>query len=201
MKVKSFEYNPDWARLVSDVLSPPVVWAVLAFPIAFRDAPNGGEALKWALVYIVLVCVLPLIYIATMVKRGKITDIHLKVRQQRVRPFLISIVCAAAALVIFYGMQTPAVMPIFALFTLVQLLVMLFITLMWQISIHAVSISGMTVALGMLFGVLPALASAPLVVLVGAARVKLDRHTPAQVVAGTGVGMLIPLVLFRFVLL
>jgi membrane-associated phospholipid phosphatase len=146
---------------------------------------------------VVLVCILPIVYIALMVKRGEITDIHMKVREQRVRPFLISIICAAVAVAVLHVMKTPSVMPLFALFTLVQLLVMLVITLIWQISIHAVSISGVTVALGVLFGLTPALVSAPLVVLVGAARLKLDRHTPAQVVAGTGVGILIPLVLFQ----
>lgn len=199
MKLGRFEYNADWARLVSDVLSPPVVWATLAVPIALRDAPNQGAALAWALVYILLVCLLPIVYIALMVKRGKITDIHMKVRGQRVRPFLISILCAGIAWMIFYMMDAPSLMPIFALFSLIQLLVMLIITLIWQISIHAISISGATVALGVLFGTLPALISAPLVVLVGVARIKLHRHTLAQVVVGTGVGVIIPLLLFQIV--
>lgn len=199
MKLGRFEYNADWARLVSDVLSPPVVWATLAIPIALRDASDQRSALAWAFVYILLVCLLPIAYIATMVKRGKITDIHMKVRGQRVRPFLISILCAGIAWAIFYLMDAPSLMPVFALFSLIQLLVMLVITLIWQISIHAISISGATVALGVLFGASPALISAPLVVLVGAARIKLHRHTLAQVVVGTGVGVIIPLLLFQFV--
>jgi membrane-associated phospholipid phosphatase len=199
MKLGRFEYNADWARLVSDVLSPPVVWATLAIPIALRDAPNQGEALAWAFVYILLVCLLPIVYIALMVKRGKITDIHMKVRGQRIRPFLISILCAGIAWAIFYMMDAPSLMPVFALFSLVQLLVMLIITLIWQISIHAISMSASTVALGVLFGTSPALMSAPLVVLVGAARIKLHRHTPAQVVVGTCVGVIIPLLLFQIV--
>lgn len=199
MKLGRFEYNADWARLVSDVLSPPVVWATLAIPIALRDAPNQGVALAWAFVYIVLVCLLPIVYIAMMVKRGKITDIHMKVRGQRIRPFLISIFCAGIAWAIFYLMDAPSLMPIFALFSLIQLLVMLLITLIWQVSIHAISMSASTVALGVLFGASPALISAPLVVLVGAARIKLHRHTLAQVVVGTGVGLIIPLVMFQFV--
>lgn len=199
MKLGRFEYNADWARLVSDVLSPPVVWATLAIPIALRDAPDQSSALAWAFIYILLVCLLPIVYIALMVKRGKITDIHMKVRGQRIRPFLISILCAGIAWVIFYMMDAPSLMPIFALFSLIQLLVMLVITLMWQISIHAISMSASTVALGVLFGTSPALMSAPLVVLVGAARIKLHRHTPAQVVVGTCVGVIIPLLLFQIV--
>ncbi|MFW5748091.1 MAG: hypothetical protein ACOCYT_00610 [Chloroflexota bacterium] len=196
MKVGRFEYNPSWARLVSDILSPPVVWAALAFPIALKDAPSQWHALGWAAVYVTLVCVLPILYIAWMVKRGQITDIHMRVRTQRIRPFMISIVSTAIAWLTLRLMGAPSVMPLFALFSLVQLAIMLVITLIWQISVHAISMSGATVALGVLFGLIPALIFAPLVILVGAARIKLNRHTPAQVIAGTAVGMVIPLLMF-----
>jgi len=185
--------------LVSDILSPPVVWALLAFPIAFRDAASQSQALTWALVYIALVCILPIIYIALMVRRGTITDIHMRVRTQRIRPFLVSIICTAIAWGILRLMGAPAVMPAFALFSMVQLAIMLAITFVWQISIHAISISGATVALAILFGAIPALLTAPLVLLVGAARIKLERHTPAQVIVGTCVGFAVPLLMFQMV--
>lgn len=200
MKVSPFEYNVSWARLVSDILSPPVVWAVLAFPIAFRDAPTEIQALTWATMYVVLVCVTPIVYIGMMVKRGHITDMHMKVRQQRIMPFVISIVCAFFAWLGLQLTDAPFVMPLFAVFSLVQLIVMLVITLIWQISVHAISISGATVATAVLFGAIPALITIPLVVLVGAARVKLERHTPAQVIAGTVVGIAVTLMLFHIAL-
>lgn len=200
MRVGSFEYNPSWARLVSDLLSPPIVWAALAFPIAFRDAQDGWQAISWALIYVVLVCVLPIIYVAVQVKRGVITDIHMRVRQQRIRPFLVSMVSTFLAWMVLRVLGAPQVMPLFALFSLIQLAVMALITLAWQISVHAISISGATVALAALFGLLPALISLPLIVLVGSARIKLNRHTPAQVLVGTFVGFLIPSLLFLVML-
>jgi membrane-associated phospholipid phosphatase len=196
MSALPFEYNASWERLVSDILSPPVVWALLAFPLAFRSADNAQQALTWALTYITLVCVLPIVYIALMVKRGSITDIHMPVRNQRIRPFLVSILCTMFAWGILRLMGAPAVMPLLALFSMVQLAIMLIITFTWQISIHAISISGATIALGAVFGMLPALIIAPLVVLVGAARVNLNRHTPAQVIVGSVVGFIVPALLF-----
>ncbi len=180
----------SWARLVSDLLSPPVVWGALAFPIAFRDAPSQDRALLWAVTYVVLVCLLPLIYIAVMVKRGRITDIHMRVRQQRLRPFIVSLLCTTIAWWTLRFMGAPSVVPMFALFSLVQLALMTIITLVWQISMHAMSISGAVIITAVLFGVVPALLTLPLVVLVGAARLKLKRHTPAQVVAGAAVGLI-----------
>ncbi|MCU0498596.1 MAG: hypothetical protein MUF87_14690 [Anaerolineae bacterium] len=197
MKIKDYLNNSEitWARLVSDILSPPVVWGALAFPIAFRNAPTPTHALLWALTYILLVCILPIVYIALMVRRGQITDIHMKLRHQRFRPFIVSLICTTIAWWVLRFMGAPAVVPLLALFSLVQLAVMALITLVWQISLHAMSISGAAIALGFLFGGGAALLTLPLVILVGAARLKLKRHTPAQVIAGTILGVIIPFIL------
>ena len=197
----SLNYNFTWARLVSDILSPPMVWGAFAFPIALRDAETQEQAILWAAVYIVLVCLLPIIYIAVMVKRGDITDIHMRVRKQRIRPFLVSIACTGFAWFVLRLMGAPAVVPLFALFSFVLLTVMTLISLVWQISIHAISITGVTVATAALYGLIPALLTIPLIILVGAARLKLKRHTPAQVVAGMFVGLIVPVILFSVVTL
>jgi membrane-associated phospholipid phosphatase len=186
----------SWARLVSDLLSPPVVWAAMAFPIAFRDADSRQQALTWALSYGGLVCVLPMVYVAWMVKRGSITDLHMGVREQRIRPFVVSLICTMIAWWALRLMGAPPVMPLFAMFSLVQIAVMALITLVWQISVHAMSITGAAVAAFAFFGPMWALPIVPLVVLVGAARLNLKRHTLAQVVAGSALGVLIPLLVF-----
>jgi hypothetical protein len=187
--------NLSWARLVSNLLSPPVVWAVMAFPIAFRDAASDEQALTWALVYTGLVCLLPVIYIAWMVHRGSITDLHMEVREERIRPFVVSIICTTIAWWVLRFMGAPPIVPLFALFSLVQIAVMLLITLVWQISIHVVSISGAVIAALVWFGPLWALLVIPLVILVGAARLKLHRHTLAQVLVGSLVGIIVPALL------
>ncbi len=188
--------NMSWARLVSDLLSPPVVWAVMAFPIAFRDAKSEMQALTWAFVYGVLVCLLPMLYVAWKVHQGKITDLHMRVREQRIRPFLVSLLCTTIAWWVLRGLGAPPVVPLFALFSLIQLVVMTIISLVWQISVHAMSITGAMVAAFALFGPVWAVLILPLVVLVGAARLQLRRHTLSQVLAGSVLGLMIPIVLF-----
>jgi membrane-associated phospholipid phosphatase len=184
-----------WARLVSDLLSPPVIWGALAFPVALSQAPSVGHGLSWVLVYVTLICVLPVIYIAMMVKRGKITDIHMQVRQQRIRPFVVSLVCTTIAWWTLRFMGAPSVLPMFALFTLIQMGIMAVITLVWQISLHAMSVTGAVVALGFMFGGAAALITAPFIILVGAARLNLKRHTMAQVLAGAALGAIVPLIM------
>ncbi|MBZ0303595.1 MAG: hypothetical protein K8J31_27900 [Anaerolineae bacterium] len=186
----------SWARLVSDLLSPPVVWAAMAFPIAFRDARSQQQALTWALMYGTLVCLMPMLYVGWMVRRGTITDLHMQVREQRIRPFLVSMGCTTIAWWVLRFLGAPPVVPLFALFSLIQLMVMAAITLVWQISVHAMSITGAMVAAFAFFGPLWAILIIPLIVLVGAARLKLQRHTLAQVIAGAALGLMIPVLLF-----
>lgn len=188
-----------WAQVVSNALSPPLVWAVMVLPIAFRDARTPLQAFEWAFVYGLLVCLLPMLYVAWMVHRGSITDLHMRVRRERLRPFAVSLVCTLTAWGALVAMEAPPIVPLFALCSLVQLAVMAGITLVWQISMHAMSISGAVVAAGAFFGAVPALAVLPLVLLVGAARLRLKRHTVSQVLAGAAVGVIVPLALFTLV--
>lgn len=188
-----------WAQVVSNVLSPPLVWAVMVLPIAFRDARTPQQALGWALVYGLLVCLLPMLYVVWMVHRGSITDLHMRVRRERLRPFAVSLVCTLTAWWVLTVADAPPIVPLFTLCSLVQIAVMASITLVWQISMHAMSISGAAVAAGAFFGAVPALMMLPLVLLVGAARLRLKRHTVPQVLAGTAVGVFVPLMLFVLV--
>jgi len=176
-----------------------MVWAALALPIALRDAETRAEAFTWAATYVLLVCMLPVMFIAYMVRCGRITDIHMQVRQQRYIPLVVSITCTVIAWFTLRLMGAPSIVQQFGLFSLVQIAIMTSITLIWQISIHAISMSSATVALWVVFGVFPAVLSFPLIILVGAARLKLKRHTPAQVVVGTLIGALIPVVLLMVI--
>lgn len=188
--------SSSWARLISDILSPPIIWAIIAFPIAFSAAESSEQALLWATTYGVIVCGLPALYIVYGVWRGHISDIHVTVREQRFRPFLVSLTCTLIAWTILQAMGAPSLLPLFALFSFVQVLVMFLITLYWQISMHAMSITGAVVVTGAIYGVGAALLISPLIPVVGAARVKLKSHTPAQVVAGATVGFLATFAMF-----
>lgn len=190
-------YERCWERLVSDILSPPVVWAVMAFPLAFAGEDSRIAAISAAVIYGMLVCWLPVLYIAMMVKRGRITDIHMKVRSQRILPMMVSIGCSITAWVMLTIAKASAVLLTFSLFTIVALLVVGVVTLVWQISLHAMSITSAVVAAGMVFGTTTALVMLPLIPLVGAARLRLQRHTPLQLVAGGIVGALVPYLLFN----
>ncbi|GAB1420547.1 hypothetical protein MASR2M15_06480 [Anaerolineales bacterium] len=184
-----------WARMVSDILSPPVVWGFLMILIAFSVAPDLSHALIWSGIYIALVCILPVIYIAIMVYRGKITDIHMPYRRERYLPFIVTLIASLVAWAILAAIEAPAALPYIASFSIVQIAVMGLITIFWQISMHTMTITGAAIALGVSFGLIYTLLAIPVILLVGAARLSLKRHTPAQVYAGVFVGCLVPLII------
>lgn len=183
----------SWARVVSNLLSPPVVSALMFIPIALMFSATRKRAFIWCVLYITLTSVLPTLYIAWEVYRGTITDIHMPIRKERYRPYAVTIICAIAAWVILQIFGAAPVLPILAVITLVQIIVMAAITFFWQISMHTMTITGAVIAYGLFFGMPYALVTIPLIMLVGAARLYLKRHTPAQVIAGAVVGSLVPM--------
>lgn len=181
-----------WARLVSDLFSPPVLWGALAFPIAFQAAESPSQALMWALLYVTLVCVMPLLYIIWMVKRGKISDLHMEVRNQRIKPFIVSLFATTLAWWSLRALGAPSIISQLALSGMIQIAVLAAITLIWQVSMHAMSTGSAVIGAVWVYGGPALLVMIPLLLLVGYARLRLNRHTPAQVVVGAFIGLLIP---------
>ena len=184
-----------WARLVSNLISPPIIWAIWAFPTAFRYANSQQQAFLWAAIYAILISLIPVVYVGWMVKIGKISDIHMQHRRERIRPFLVSIVCTTLAWWILRFMGAPPVLPLVAMISVVQIAATALITLVWQISMHTMSFAGLTMASVLVYGLGIAWLLVPLLMLVSAARYNLKRHTGAQLIAGTFVGAIIPVVM------
>jgi membrane-associated phospholipid phosphatase len=189
----SEKYRLSWARLVSDVLSPPIVWTLIAFPLGLLGTVSIANALASATLYSFLSSWVPVLFIVWMVRRGHITDIHMKVRKQRRIPLLVTIIMS------FIGWQcvrllgaSPALVS-FTFYTSIGITLMSVVTLYWQISLHAMAITSATTIILLFFGMRYALALVPLIPLVSLARLNLHRHTPLQILAGASVGILIPL--------
>ena len=186
----------NWARHVSLLLSPPPVWALMAVPVALRDATSVAEGLCLAGLYGLLVCLLPMLYVALMVRRGEISSLDMPLRAQRRRPFLVSITCTAIAWWALQRNGAPEVMTFLTLCSLALITSVALITQLWQVSMHMMSITGVMVAAGAFFGLPWALPVLPLWALVAAARLRLGRHSPAQVLGGALLGVVVPLALF-----
>ena len=181
-----------WAHLVSLVISPPVVWGIWAFLIALSATPSRIAALVYAAIFTFMVCILPILFVACMVKLGRIGDLHMRESRERYIPYLIAIIGGILTEIIFLQSGAHPVLLIVTLVSIVELTLMLLGTFFIHISLHAMAMSSIISATAILFGFSQSLMLMPVILAVVLARLVLGRHTPLQIMAGILIGALTP---------
>jgi hypothetical protein len=188
-------HKPGWldrlARLISIVGSPPAV-ALLGIALV-AELTHDAATWLWASGYVLLVLPAPLTYVVWKVQRGEISDLDLFVREQRLKPYLITVASSVCALAVIYFGQAPRLLFILAAAIGLMILLLFVVTLWWKISIHcAAAALFVTLAVGLLGS------SAVMIVLglplVAWSRVRLHRHTTLQALLGSGLGVVISIV-------
>jgi membrane-associated phospholipid phosphatase len=172
-----------FARLVSNILAPVTISIPAVLLVAFYDAQSLASALFYTSVTLFFLSFGPMLYIIIGVRLGKVSDVDVSRRKERIGPFLFGLASVLAGLVTLVLIKAPKNLQTLLIITAVSCIVMLVITLWWKISIHASSLAGTLTFLTALYGVI-VLPAFLLVVLVSWSRVVLRRHTVAQVVAG-----------------
>jgi hypothetical protein len=186
--IQTKTFRVHCARFISTVLSPAVV--VLPFIILVALYTGDANALLSVGLAFFFLSVGPMGYIFYGVKMGKFTDVDVSVRTQRTGPFIFGIASSLLGSFILQWMHgTHLVVVILQLIALCGFIMMI-TTFWWKISMHASAIAAAVTTLTMLYGkiVLPAFL---LVVAVSWSRVVLHRHTRAQVIAGSIVGVVL----------
>lgn len=186
---------PAIARGVSEVFSPLLVDAVLLFVIALHRAPALVLGLEWAAIAIAFVTLIPLGIIAIGVRRNRLSDHHVRVRQQRPVLIILALISIVAGLGILVTMHASRELLALLAAMLVGLVVTLVVTLFWKVSLHTSTFAGavtiLVLALGPSFAVLY-----PLVILIGWARVEIGDHSPSQVGLGAVLGFVVAATVF-----
>jgi hypothetical protein len=183
------------ARLVTEVLAPAPMVAALLLVIAWHSAATPLQALKWAALAIAFSSFIPIVYILYGVRRRRLTDHHVRLREQRKVPLLVAIASILVGLVLLIAGSAPRELVALVGAGAAGLLVAISITLFWKLSIHAAVAAGTVVVLALTFG-LALLVLVPLVALTAWARVEVGDHTPAQVIVGAIVGALVAAIAF-----
>lgn len=182
------------ARVFSNVVSPPVIIALLGLALSLKELPNM-QGFVWALIFGFWVSLMPILLVVYLLRTGRITDLHMNTRRERRLPYITSVVGAVIALLFIQIFSGPEYLRCLAIYSVIVLTFMAIITHYWMISIHSSSIAAATLIAGLVFGLWVALVLLPLVVLVSWVRIYLRRHTWAQVFAGMGLGVSVVLVM------
>ncbi|WP_043194410.1 hypothetical protein [Streptomyces sp. NRRL F-2664] len=174
------------ARVLSDGLAPAHLVVALLLLVGWHST-GSWTGLGWGLLAAVFCGVVPLGIIAAGVRRGTLTDQHIRVRRQRVLPMALSLLSVLAGVALLHVLGAPAEVFALVVAMLVGLVSSLLVTVGWQISLHMSVAGGTVMILLLVFGpaVLPAAAVAAAV---GWSRLALRAHTPAQLLAGTALG-------------
>ena len=187
--------TPKWdekaAKWISRLFTPPLV--TLAGLLYLTMQIGTKSAYLWLCFQLVLSFIIPISYLVIEIRRGNITNFHMRLREQRIRPMTVGLVCVTLAWVIMWVGSAPYALIVFAGIGILQTAFLLLVTLRWKISGHSMTIAGVAV---FFYGTLGS-ASAPILLtipLVAWARVRLSRHDQLQVLAGTTSGILFTLI-------
>jgi membrane-associated phospholipid phosphatase len=183
------------ARLVGELLSPPPILVVLALVVAFHSSPTPAMAILWGTIAALFASMLPYGLILRGVRRGRLSDKNISLREQRIRFGVVAIGSILLGLVLLVAFDAPAAMVALVASIAVGVACGWVITLWWKISVHAAIAAGAATALLVVFG--PALLVVWLLVAVIAwSRVQVGDHTAAQVLAGVALGVVVNATVF-----
>jgi membrane-associated phospholipid phosphatase len=173
------------AGWISNVLSPPVV-AVGSLALIVQRMETASHW-WWAVYFMILTVLIPVGYIVWKVRRGEITDFHVRLREQRIRPLTLTLAGGLASLGSLWIGNAPRLLLFLAGMGVAQVAFILLVTTQWKISGHGAAVSSLAVFLCGLYGLAatPTLLAIPLVAW---ARVRLNRHTLSQTVLGSLAG-------------
>ncbi len=187
-----------WAHAVSLILSPPLVWAI--WVVSFTLTSTNRRDSDWlsASLFVLSICVAPMLFVAYNVRNGKISDMHMRLSRERYIPYSIAIAAGVASAIIMANYGADPTLLIVTLASIVELVVILAGTFFIHISLHAMGMASIISATAVIFGVGQSLLFLPLLLLVALARLVLKRHTASQIVVGALIGLLAPLAVVAF---
>ena len=184
-------YNPRvllsdrLARLLSAATRLPLLAVPLFLAVGLETA--GGVGLLWALLCIFLTSGLSLLYLLYLTRSGKVRDPRSIPRAERVGPLRVVAALHAVAFGVLYLLDGPPALTAALLSYAIATTLFALLTPLINLSLHAAGVAGAAACLTFVFGIW-GLWAFGLLPAVYWARLRLARHTPAELSLGTLVG-------------
>lgn len=185
------------AEVISLLANPVVLVIASAAFVAYRFADTTQEFVRWMTVAVGLLLAPGLLYsVVTWIREGHI-DIDISNREDRVVPLMLSTLGAVVAgyLMSRHGVTSQELL-LMGNVLVAMLICLTIVTVAWKVSLHAATIAALSTLLT-LFGGANFAWLFVLLVPVAWSRLFLKQHTPAQLTAGTLIGMVITLVSYK----
>ena len=184
------------AAIISLILHPFILPVATILVIAPTYATTFRQALLWSTVTALFVSVVPSVFIFALFRSGKISNLNLEAKDQRMKPLLFSQVSVIVGAGVLWRMGAPEAVSWLCVAHAINGLIFLLITLRWKISFHAGVVAGCVTAMALLVGsgwtwlglTIP---------IVGWARVYRKRHTVLQTVVAALIATVSTAVILR----
>jgi membrane-associated phospholipid phosphatase len=178
------------SRVLSNLLSPPIIALGAVFVIAFFSPIGTGFLLPWqsALLGSIFIVIGPIVPLSLMVARGKMT-FDVKNRRDRPLLYLAAIIVYVCGALVAWALLNH-VMAVLAIAYAAVTSAIAIVSLFWKVSAHAAGVAGPITGLIWIYGLLVL----PFMILAGIvawARWKLRLHTPLQLVGGVLIAIIV----------
>ena len=197
------------ANFLSTFLSPllmPTYGVFLVLWVSVLCLLPYGTRVSVLLICMGITCILPLIFLSVLRHFKLVKNLHVDIREQRLIPYLFTVLCYAVAAYYLYYCHSPQWFVMFMVGSAIAVLLMALINLKWKASAHMAGIGGVVALVYQLhvqglsaFDLLWLLCFTVIVAgALGSARLALRRHDLWQVLAGVVVGFLSVSLTMRF---
>lgn len=192
--------SKTWATVISAVLNPLILPVfVFGYASSKLESTTAGFMMvnSVGLLFFVL---LPFLILVSMKRSQSVDSMDVSVREDRHRPFMYGVLSMGTGLVCFQylPLQHGLIYIILCMISINNTTVAAIINLKWKISVHAMAMSTAATVIYFLSGpialnwpdfstsaILLSIGLFAVILIVQWSRIRLEMHTPSQVVAGT----------------
>lgn len=178
------------AKILTEVFAPPILVVTLLIVVGIHSTSSISQGLLLSAVAAFFAAGMPYAIMLLGIRRGRLSDRHLSLREQRPTMMIIGLVSVSIGLQVMVWLDAPREFLALVAAMVAGVGVALAISSFWKISIHAACAAGTVAILEIVFGWIM-LVLVPVVVAICWARVTLQDHTGGQVIAGAAVGALV----------
>ena len=140
---------PTLAFAISAVSSPFVVTATTGAVIVGKLHPTWGQLGLWGGIVVFFSAGIPGLVVYILWRTGRITDVHVAVREQRTIPFLSAIISGAAGVTLLHLVHAPRELVALGAGFLGNGVALALISLRWKISVHVAVLTASVISLGL----------------------------------------------------
>ncbi len=177
-----------FAKFISSITHPPLV-SIPTFVVINYFLLGLSNSIVITGICLIFAAFLPVLTSLILINKMN-TDIDITDRTKRTLPLIFAVCSYILGFFVLYILDAPAITTALMFIYFSNTLIILFINLSWKISIHAVGVAGPTAALTYLFG-FPGVIFGLIIPVVMWSRVKLNKHTILQVLAGAVLGLIL----------